>query len=459
MSEIVFEPPLSLSEFWKSTEFYQFIIGPLGSTKTTNIIMKLLTVAANQKPNPIDGKRYTRFVLARNTLPQLKTTVLTDIQQWFPGLYQHKIAENKLEFRFGDVVSDWYMIPLSEPEDQRRLLSMQLTLVYFNEFREIDLDLVAAAAGRVGRYPSKAHGGCTYAGVWGDTNPPSEASHWFEFLVKKPPHNLTFVHQPGAYDPKCDWRKYLPDNYYDNLLEGHNEDWINVHIHSKWGPDASGQAVFAKSFSTTKHVVPQLEYHPQRPVVIGVDTGRNPAAVFLQMDTRGRVLVLASTWAENMGIKRFLTYVLRPLAAERFPLGKFFVSIDPAARQRSQIGEQSVYDAVREEGFTCLLAPTNVIDPRLRAVERPLLLYLDDTAGLLIDKRYNADLINAMAYEYRFKRLKDGNLVETPEKQHPWSDLVDALGYGILNLSASALSRAMRPALPKPPDFSSAAWT
>jgi hypothetical protein len=460
MPNIAFNPPLSLVEYWNSTAFYQFVMGPLGSTKTTNIIMKLMTIAANQAPNPVDGKRHTRFVLARNTLPQLKTTVLTDIQQWFPGLYTHKIAENKLEFRFNDVVSDWYLLPLSEPEDQRRLLSMQLTLVYFNEFREIPLDLVAAAAGRVGRFPSKAHGGCTYAGVWGDSNPPSEASEWYEFLVKKPPTNLTFVHQPGAFDPKCDWRQYLPDNYYDNLLEGHNEEWVNVHIHSKWGEDVSGQAVFRNTFSPSRHIVDALEYHPHRPIVIGLDTGRNPAAVFLQMDPRGRILILSSVWAENMGIRKFLASVVKPHATERYPMGRFFASIDPAARQRSQIGEQSVVDAVREEGYTCLLATTNDISPRLRALERPMLLTLDDSPGLLIDRRFNADFITAMAYEYRFKRMKDGNLEEKPEKKHPWSDLVDAAGYGVLNVNSGAIARAIRPpASSNGPKITAAAWT
>lgn len=461
MPNIVFDPPPSLAGFWNSADFYQFIIGPLGSTKTTNVLMKLMTIACNQAPNPVDGKRHTRFVLARNTLPQLKTTVLTDIQQWFPGLYTHKIAENKLEFRFNDVVSDWYMLPLSETEDQRRLLSMQLTMVYFNEFREIPLELVAAAAGRVGRFPSKAHGGCTYAGVWGDSNPPSEASEWHDFLVKKPPTNLTYVHQPGAYDPDCDWRQYLPDNYYDNLMEGHDPEWINVHVHSKWGEDVSGQAVFRNTFSLTRHLVDTLNYDPTRAIVVGIDTGRNPAAVFVQMDVRGRVLVLSSVYAENMGIKKFLTSVVRPHVAERYSMGRFFVSMDPAARQRSQIGEQSVIDAVREEGFTAILAPTNDIDPRLRAIERPMLLALDDHPGLLIDRSTNADLVTALAFSYRYKRSKNGTLEEKPEKKHPWSDLVDALGYGVMNLNSNAVARAVqRQTAPKAtPPISSAAWT
>lgn len=460
MANIVFNPPPSLAKFWLSDSFYQFIMGPLGSTKTTNVLMKLMTVASQQAPNPVDGKRYTRFVLARNTLPQLKTTVLTDIQQWFPGLYTHKIAENKLEFRFNDVVSDWYMLPLSETEDQRRLLSMQLTLVYFNEFREIPLDLVAAAAGRVGRYPSKAHGGCTYAGVWGDTNPPSEASEWYTFLVKKPPSNLTFTHQPGAFDPECDWRQYLPNNYYENLMEGHNEEWINVHVHSKWGEDVSGQAVFRNTFAPSRHVVPALEYHPTRPIVIGLDTGRNPAAVFTQMDPRGRILVLSSLSAENMGIKKFLLTKVKPHATERYPMGRFFASIDPAARQRSQIGEQSVLQAVQEEGFTCLLATTNDIAPRLRAVERPMLLDLDGSPGLLIDRTNNPDLVSALAHEYRFSRKKDGNLEEKPEKKHPWSDLVDGLGYAILNINSGAIARAIRPpATSQQARVTAAAWT
>ena len=56
-------------------------------------------------------------------------------------------------FRFGDVVSEWILLPLETPEDQKRILSMNLTGAFVSEAIEIDFDLMVAIAGRCGRFP------------------------------------------------------------------------------------------------------------------------------------------------------------------------------------------------------------------------------------------------------------------------------------------------------------------
>jgi hypothetical protein len=85
--------------------------------------------------------------------------------------------------RVNDVVCEIYLIPLEEEEeDQKRLLSMQLTGAAINEFIELSPDLVAAIAGRHGRFPSKADGGPPWYGIIADSNAPVEGSDWWTLI-------------------------------------------------------------------------------------------------------------------------------------------------------------------------------------------------------------------------------------------------------------------------------------
>ena len=83
-----------------SKDFYQFTVGPLGSTKTTNYIMKMLSIAANQTPGH-DGLRRTRFAISRQTLQQIKTTVLKDIEYWLAPIIKYKVSDSVIQIRQG----------------------------------------------------------------------------------------------------------------------------------------------------------------------------------------------------------------------------------------------------------------------------------------------------------------------------------------------------------------------
>ena len=170
--------------------------------------------------------------------------------------------------------------------------------------------------------------------------------------------------------------------------------------------------------------------------MIGLDTGRNPAAVIGQIDPRGRLNILHSMWGENVGIETFLTTQVLPVIHNRFEAASLHAVVDPAGLQRSQIGEQSVIEAINALGMRAYPASTNHIQPRIRAVEARL----DRRDGLLIDAEYNADLIKALRFGYRFARNRARALLELPEKGHPDSDLCDSLQYLCLGAGSKAIS-------------------
>jgi hypothetical protein len=159
-----------------------------------------------------------------------------------------------------------------------------------------------------------------------------------------------------------------------------------------------------------------------------------------------------------MGIEQFAITILRPLIWQNFPTAKIFMIADPAGRQKSQVGEESPFDCLKRLGFRVYAAPTNDLDPRLRAAEQ-IMLRQD---GLLIDGNNCPLLVQALKSYYRYKRSKQtSELADIPEKTHPWSDLGDCLQYAALGATGNYTAQVIADTTPRPrrPRPSVASWT
>src|SRR6185312_1492769 len=102
MAHIEFNAPPTVASFMKSAAFFRGIAGPVGSGKTTGCIFELFRRACEQSKAE-DGFRYTRFAILRQTLSQLKMTVLKDITTWLKEVCEYKVSENTVYIEFGDV--------------------------------------------------------------------------------------------------------------------------------------------------------------------------------------------------------------------------------------------------------------------------------------------------------------------------------------------------------------------
>lgn len=439
---IVFTPPATLDAFMSSDARTRFVVGPYGSGKTYAMIQETLRRCAEHPKGP-DGLRRTRVAIVRNTLTSLKQSVLPDVEQMLAPIINYKVSESTIEIRAGDIHSDWLLLPLEDQKDQRRLLSLQLTFAWLAEFRELDYEIVSAVTGRVGRYPSKALVKDYWYGVYGESNPFSEDSTWYKNLVLNLPEGWELYKQPGGRTSEAENVENLPPGYYEDISKGKSDGWIKVHVDGNYGESLAGTAVFGKSFNRDMHTAAKLNIDRNRSLVIGMDTGRHPAAVLGQLDSWGRLVIGLEAWETQMGMEKFILTVLKPKILERFGSVKCFVVVDPAAKQRSQIGEESVLDALHRLGFHTVLAPTNDVEPRLRAVERHLNILLGDKAGLIIDRTECPNLVRAMVHDYRYARRKDGEYDEKPDKNHPASDLADALQYLCLGINSSTIARSV----------------
>ena len=465
---LVYNPPPTVARFMgDDTSLVRVMVGPVGSGKSMGAIMELVRRSCAQAP--YNGTRYTRWALIRNTLQQLRQTVLADVQQYLGPVIHYYVTDSTIQIRVKlpdgtRVYSDWILLPLDTKEDVRRLLSMQLTGAWINEMREVPVEIVSGLLGRLGRYPSKAMGGPSWFGLIGDTNPWDTDSPYHDRLVLNPDPKWALYHQPSGVGPDAENVENLPPGYYENLAGDRDLDWVSVHVESQWGTSNAGQAVFRRSFHAPTHVRDmQVVVNPHRPLMVGQDFGRTPCALIGQADNHGRLLIFKEIVTEGMGLIQMVQEHLKPvLFTEPFAGRRVFIVADPAGIQKSQITEDSPFDILKQEGFLAYPASTNAIEARLIAVERLLRSTIAGQPALQINREGCPLLIQALGNKYRYRKRKDGQLEDVPEKLHPWSDLADTLQYLCLGTQANLTGRVMlrdRPRVITRNLIPAAAWT
>jgi len=481
MSVINYTAPPTCARFMRSESFGRLIAGPVGSGKTTACLFELFRRACEQAPAP-DGLRYTRFAIVRQTLKQLKDTVLKDIVDWLKGIASYKVSDNTVYITVGDVRSEWLLIPLEDPEDQRRLLSLQLTGAWMSECIEMNVEIVSPLAGRCGRYPSAALGGCSWFGIIADTNMPSEGSAWHAFMTHRMPIDWQVFIQPSGMADNAEnlnWLTQTTDTlklaqddprrlaqgrtYYERFVRSNSPEWCKRYVYAEFGPDPSGSAVFRESFKLDFHVVDELEPVSGHTLLIGLDFGRDPCAILTQVDHRGRLLVLEEVIAEDIGLELQLNRGIKPaLMADRY-IGLMAVVVgDPAGRQRSTMYEETSFDLVKRSGLNAYPAPSNDIDARIRAVESFLLAQRDGGPAVLFDRRRCPQLIEAMNGGYRYAKTRGGVRKPTPDK-NKYSHIADAFQYACLaahgGMVGMIASRLQAPRRRERQRMTSSAWT
>lgn len=480
MTNITYSAPPTCARFMRSDAFTRLIAGPVGSGKTTACLFEMFRRSCEQEPAE-DGYRYTRWAIVRSTLKQLKDTVLKDITSWLEGIAEYKVSDNTIYINMGDVRSEWILIPLETPEDQRRLLSMQLTGAWMSECIEMPLAIMSPLAGRLGRYPSAKRGAPSFFGLIADTNMPEEGSDWWKFMTDPPPDAQIFI-QPGGMSEDAEnleWLTQTPETlklpvdhptrraqgrtYYERFIRSNSESWCKRYVHAEFGDDPSGTAVFRESFNMHFHVFDELEPVSTYPLVVGLDFGRDPCAIICQPDHKGRLLVLEEVIAEDIGLELQLQRAIRPCLMQDRYFGKAVVIVgDPAGRQRSTLYEETSFDVVKRHGFRAYPAPTNDIDKRMNAVEAWLLGQRDGGPALLIDGSRCPTLVRALNGGYRFGKTRQGVRKAMPDKNE-YSHIADAFQYacvathgGMADMIASRITNPRRRAVKK---VSASAWT
>jgi phage terminase large subunit len=449
-----YTPVPSVTPYLLSDKFQSFIVGPVGSTKTTASLMKI-PIEAKKVAACADGIRRSRIAVVRNTRQMLLDSTIKDFLGLFPEGQAGTYLRTELRFilKFDDVEADILFRGLDDANDVRRLLSLQLSFAMVDEVREINSDVFDALTGRLGRYPNgmmvphRAQWGHDDKGnpvqgcvddmgnqvkkVWGATNPPDLDAHWEQYLTNADPEKVHVTIQPSGLSDEADWVQHLPSHYYEDLCEGKSEDWVDVYVHGKWGKSLSGLPVYDKTFTQDFHVAKEKLKAVQSadyPITIGIDFGRTPSAVFMQRDPRGRVLVLDEITSENMGLDTFINTKLNPFIGNNYQGHTFVCAPDPAGFMKQQASELTLVDQLKDAGYKCVKPPSNDPDKRIAAVERLLSQQLEGKAMFLVSPSCT-QLIKGFRSGYRYKVKKNGEMEDKPDKNE-WSHVHDALQYG-----------------------------
>jgi hypothetical protein len=488
MPSLDYQAPPTCAAFMKSEAYGRLIAGPVGSGKTTAAVIEMLRRSMQQSKAP-DGYRYTRHAIVRQTLKQLKDTVLKDCQNWLTGLGHWKVSEGVFHVEFDDVRSEWVFIPLENAEDQARLLSMQLTGAWLSEAIEMDLDVLGPLSGRLGRYPSGAQGTPTWHGWIADTNFPTEMTPWHTFMEdeQNSTRGIQIFKQPSGLSREAENLNWLvqtedsvklpidhPDRlaqgrkYYERLvlMYGEESDWVNRYVKAQYGDDPSGAAVFKNTFRSDFHIVEDTLLIPGYPLLVGQDFGRNPWSLICQMDHMGRLIVHEEVPGTNVGLEKHVQQSLRPRLYSNKYLGyRVAVVGDPSGIAKGNVSEETCFDALSRLGFPGFPAPTNDIEPRLRAVEALLGRQTMGGPTLMISRKGCPFLCRAMSGGYRFTKLKTGALRIVPDKndKEGFSHVADDLQYVALVVHGGVvpeITRRLRPRTRKTGSrVSAAGWT
>lgn len=476
-TQAVFKPcGETLRKFMLDTSFLTIIQGPWGSGKSVAALMKLYMLAMQQEPSPIDGKRKTRWVIVRNTYGELTQTTIKTWLDWFPEHMYGKFKWSKPmthHIRIGDVDAEFVFLALDDEDDRKKLLSYEFTGFFVNECREVLKEIIDDLSGRAGRYPSKRDGGPTWHGGICDTNAPSE-DHWLPIMrgdvlapdwmseeetnsLKAPP-NWAFYNQPGGILEKFDARgeldgyianplaenvENLPGghDYYLNNVGGKKRSWININYRNILGSHRGGKAVW-ENYREEVHLAREpIEPIEGVDVWVGLDFGRQQAAIYAQQ-LHGRWLIVGESIGMNIGSDRFAPIVKRDMARlfpwvfarpgeERSARAHFFG--DPSGDDAGQADDNTPFLIFRKHGMMVRKAPGgNGLSIRLQAVEKPLDEMKDGKPRILISPRC-VMLKGAMNGGYHYAAIKGqrDRYNELPAKDK-FSHPADAFQYLML---------------------------
>lgn len=427
----------------------RYLEGPVGSGKSTASVEELLALAMEQQPDE-QGVRLSRMGIIRATNPQLRSTTIKTFEMWVPPEIAPVVYTAPITARLQQELSDgtridceFVFLALDVPEDVKKLTSLELTAAYINEAREIEHTHFETLQGRIGRYPQirrdenkKVVYGPTRACIIMDSNAP-KTTHWlyetfhtgslpdgYAIFIQPPAVIWSDVDEKWEINPDAENLLHLLDGYYQKQLAGASDEYIRVMLAGEPGMSVAGKPVFP-SYSERRHVASQVLV-PIRgiPLIIGIDFGLMPAAVFGQLTNRG-LRIYDELPASDESLEDFAQDYIKPLLAKKYAGFQVVGAGDPAGRGRSGLDKRTPFSVLNEAGIRAFPASTNNFITRKETVE----WFMRRDEGFLISP--NCVTLRegfAGGYVYKEMRNNSGRYSERPDK-NMYSHPMDATQY------------------------------
>lgn len=448
------------AKFHGSDAFVRGIMGPLGSGKSVACCIEIVRRAAEQQPSK-QGIRKFRAAIIRNSYPELKTTTIKTWQDWFPDAV--------CKMNWGSPITGTMNIPgdpteefpdgtrceieilflaLDRPKDAKKVLSMELTMAWINEARELPKEILDAVTSRVSRYPAKRDGGPTWTGVILDTNPPDDDHWWYDLAEVKRPKDWKFWRQPAALIKAVDEKGeifYVPnpdaenvDNqplgykYWMQMIGGKAQEWIKVYVLGDYGTVYDGKPIYPEYNDAIHCADENLEVMRGLTLFIGFDFGRTPACAIFQLSPTGQVRVIDEVVTEDMGVRNMVRNALRPLLQNEYGGMTIRSWGDPSGGFGAQTTEDTCMSILEEEGLPTEPASTQEPVARREAIAKLLTSFdADGSPAFLLSpkcKFLRKGFNGAFMYE-RVQVAGEIRFKEQPKK-NIYSHVHEGLQYG-----------------------------
>lgn len=452
--EIVYNAEPTPALFHKCDAFYRGLRGPVRSGKSTAMTAEILHRAHKQRPHQ-SGVRRTRWVVVRNTYRELEDTTIKTWLMWYPEDIFGKLNRRTMthHLRFNDINAEVMFRALDRPEDVAKLLSMEVTGAWVNEAREVPKAVIDVLGDRVEQYPPAGDEGCTWGGVFMDTNSPDE-DHWWHDLEAEPPVEVLpsgkkaewkFFIQPGALkeidgkflpNPKAENVRNLNGGheYYLKRVPGKKPSYVRVYYCNQYGFVEEGKRVVPEYVDATHCAPSPLWPKIDWPIHVGLDFGLTPAATFFARLPNGQWWCFHEIVTERIGIKHFGQMLLLPYILEN--LMDYTVKLwgDPYGNAESQNDKFTPLQILEGLGFHIEM-PDVKGGPKMRreALAAPLERMIDGEPGMLVDpscKQLRKGLSSKYVYE-RVKVVGDERYHNKPTKNF-WSHVCESAQHAML---------------------------
>lgn len=463
--------------FHLSVKKIKGIRGPVGSGKSVACCLEVFLRSCGQEANA-EGKRESKWLFYRRHAVDLELTTLQTWLEWFPETRMKYDSPMTGEYRCAhpsgdgtEVVIYLVMMGLETDEDIKKLKSLELSGAWGNEATQIPWKVHSTVYERLGRYP-RACGGKKYPrlGLLMDTNSPHESNWWKRRSEDIRDENEEYFTQPPALlrewvergDGVKGW-KYTPNigqrdgvlpaenvenhnegfAYWLNMVRTKDEDDIRTQVLNEYGLSVAGLPIYPEWKDGWHYRPGEVRFEKGRLLVAGLDFGRTPAAVLLQIGRDGQVRCLEEVVSEDMGIRQFCEELLIPVLVERYGWGcgtRLVCFADPAGANPNEVDSVSAIEMVNACGIECwpcdvagnsFVLRSNCVKELLRGVR-------DGKPAVVVSEKCKV-LRNGFNGGYCYKKMAGGVLGEEryapgPDKSSFYTHIQDAFQYGVWSL-------------------------
>ena len=324
------------------------LCGPRGSGKSVADDKKAAVEAQRVHPGADGVRRYVLGVyrqkydsLWKATIPSWWWMFPKDLpgSQWTgasPRAATHRIT---FQDQWGPIILTAHFLAFGEGADPEDLRGLQFMDILLPEMDTLPRELLTALIPTLGRDPPPEITG-RQGKIFGSMNAPDVLNWTYSPFFEKPAKGYKLYRQPSGLAPDAEnLQSYATTEdpsgrgYYTRMVELYADQphMIRRMVHGIPGVTRATDLVYDKFDETTMLSQTTLVPEPALPVIVGVDGGLTPAAVYMQEMPDGQLRVYAEIALERGGMEE-LARAMLALEARRFPRCEFRTVCDPAMK-------------------------------------------------------------------------------------------------------------------------------